>query len=98
MLIGCKVSLLPFLTQNSIVSEFRIVYRGFFSLAATGTESEGTAESEDRKLYRVEVASPRGLLSVPMRVSLFPPLQNGNLTVLRADVVEILEYVLAVCI
>jgi hypothetical protein len=49
------------------------------------------AESEDRKLYKVEVASPRGLLTIPMKVDLFTPLQNGNLTVLRADAIEILE-------
>lgn len=50
-----------------------------------------TAESEDRKLYKIEVASPRGLLSIPMKQSLFTPLHNGNLTVLRADAIKILE-------
>lgn len=49
------------------------------------------AESEDRKLYKIEVASPRGVLTIPMRVDLFTPLQNGNLTVLRADAITILE-------
>jgi hypothetical protein len=49
------------------------------------------AESEDRKLYKIKVASPRGLLTVPMKVELFTPLQDGNLTVMRADAVKILE-------
>jgi hypothetical protein len=49
------------------------------------------AESEDRKLYKMEVASPRGLLTIPKKVDLFTPLQNGNLTVLRTDAIEILE-------
>jgi hypothetical protein len=49
------------------------------------------AESEDRKHYKIEIQTPRGVTHIPMRTSLFTPLQNGNLTVLRADIVEILE-------
>jgi hypothetical protein len=49
------------------------------------------AESEDRKLYKIEVISPRGILTVPMKVDLFTPLQDGNLTIMRADAVTILE-------
>jgi hypothetical protein len=49
------------------------------------------AESEDGKLYKVQAASPRGIVTVPMKVDLFTPLQDGNLTVLRADAVTVLE-------
>jgi hypothetical protein len=49
------------------------------------------AESEDRKLYKIQVASPRGLLTIPMKTDLFTPTQDGNLTVLRVDAIEILE-------
>jgi hypothetical protein len=49
------------------------------------------AESEDRKMYKIEIMTPRGLAHILMRTTLFTPLQNGNLTVLRADAIEILE-------
>jgi hypothetical protein len=49
------------------------------------------AESEDQRTYKVEVQTPFGKAQIPMRTALFTPLQNGNLTVQKADVVDILE-------
>jgi hypothetical protein len=48
-------------------------------------------ESEDGRSYKIEVATPFGIANIPMRISLFTPLQNGNLTVLKADTADILE-------
>ncbi len=48
-------------------------------------------ESEDGRMYKIEVQTPRGVAQIPMRISLFTPLQNGNLTVQKADLVDILE-------
>jgi hypothetical protein len=49
------------------------------------------AESEDRKSFKVEVATPRGVVKIPMRVSLFTPKQDGNYIVLKADAAEVLQ-------
>jgi hypothetical protein len=49
------------------------------------------AESDDRRMYKVRVVTPFGPAEIPMRISLFTPLQNGNLTVQKADAVDILE-------
>ncbi len=48
-------------------------------------------ESEDRKSFKIEVASPRGTATIPMKVSLFTPQQDGSYTVLKADAVEVLQ-------
>jgi hypothetical protein len=48
-------------------------------------------ESEDGKHYKVEVISPRGPVFITVKTDVFTPLQNGNLTILRADVVDVLE-------
>jgi hypothetical protein len=48
-------------------------------------------ESEDGKLYKLEVTSPRGPVFITVKTDLFTPLQNGNLTVMKADTVDILE-------
>lgn len=48
-------------------------------------------ESEDRKTFKIEVNSPRGPATIPMKVSLFTPKQDGNYTVMKADAVEILQ-------
>jgi hypothetical protein len=39
----------------------------------------------------VEVISPRGPVYITVKTSAFTPLQNGNLTVLKADVIDVLE-------
>lgn len=49
------------------------------------------AESDDGRMYKMEIVTPRGVAHIPMKMSSFTPLQNGNLTVLKADVVDILE-------
>jgi hypothetical protein len=48
-------------------------------------------ESEDQRSYKIELSTPFGVTHVMMRSSLFTPLQNGGLTVLKADVVDVLE-------
>jgi hypothetical protein len=48
-------------------------------------------ESEDGRLYKVEVISPKGPVYITVKTSAFTPLQNGNLTVLRADAYDVLE-------
>jgi hypothetical protein len=48
-------------------------------------------ESEDGRLYKVEVTSPKGPVYITVKTSSFTPLQNGNLTVMKADVVDLLE-------
>jgi hypothetical protein len=49
------------------------------------------AESEDQRSYKIELMTPFGVTQVMMRSSLFTPLQNGNLTIMKADVVNVLE-------
>jgi hypothetical protein len=48
-------------------------------------------ESEDRKTFKVEVVTPRGVVHIPMRVSLFTPKQDGSYIVLKADAIEVLQ-------
>jgi hypothetical protein len=48
-------------------------------------------ESEDGRTFKIEVASPRGVVRIPMRVSLFTPKQDGNYVVLKADAAEVLQ-------
>jgi hypothetical protein len=48
-------------------------------------------ESEDGRLYKVEVISPRGPVFITVKASSFTPLQNGNLTVMKADTIDVLE-------
>jgi hypothetical protein len=48
-------------------------------------------ESEDGKLYKIEVISPKGPVYVTMKTTLFTPLQNGGLTIMKADAVSVLE-------
>jgi hypothetical protein len=47
-------------------------------------------ESEDGRLYKVEITSPRGPVYATIKTTLFTPLQNGGLTVQKADAVDIL--------
>jgi hypothetical protein len=48
-------------------------------------------ESEDGKLYNIEINTPKGKATVPMKTAWFTPQSDGNLTVLRADVADVLE-------
>jgi hypothetical protein len=49
------------------------------------------AESEDRKSFKIEIVTPRGVVNIPIRVSLFTLKQDGNYIVLKADAAEILQ-------
>jgi hypothetical protein len=49
------------------------------------------AESNDGKMYKIAVDTPRGNTEILVRTSVFTPQSDGNLTVLKADVVDILE-------
>jgi hypothetical protein len=48
-------------------------------------------ESRDGKLYKIAVDTPFGRAEIPMRTALFTPQSDGNLTVLKADIVDILQ-------
>jgi hypothetical protein len=48
-------------------------------------------ESEDGKFYKIEVTSPKGPVFVTVKSDSFTPLQNGQLTVQKADAIDILE-------
>jgi hypothetical protein len=49
------------------------------------------AVSDDRKLYQVVAEHPAGDVTILVKDALFTPTNDGNFTVLRADVVDILQ-------
>ncbi len=48
-------------------------------------------ESNDGKLYNVEIHTPKGKALIPMRTVWFTPQSDGNPTVLKADAINVLE-------
>jgi hypothetical protein len=49
------------------------------------------ARSLNQKFYKILAAHPSGEVTIVAKDSLFTPKSNGTLTVLKADIVDILE-------